>query len=307
MRKIALLASVSVFFLSASASAFVPTPVGGHPGEIDFSTRAAFERGLFEPATHPGSFRPANWNLYQLGVGYTHGTLGPFYDSFFRVDGTFFDSPAEVAETEVPGRCINLNALGQCEFHPSDTGLLLTPAIGANLVHTADFSFGVFLQGSIPVGVDLARFQLPRVDFLAGGAQVGVHVTDWFGFSSRLYLGSGSFGDGQQNAGMISQTLFHLDTPTFGELPWKLGMATGVYFEGDLTERIDEGYNAAYATGGFDDPIRTQRFAVMATAYVQIGDAIAVEGGYLQKLFGNDVPATQFFFAGVRGAFKIVD
>ena len=74
--------------------------------------------------------------------------------------------------------------------------------------------------------------------------------------------------------------------PRLGDLPWKLGAAGGVYFEGDLTSRVDEAYEAAYDTGGFGDPIRTQRFALMATGYVQISDYFAVEGGYIQKLFG---------------------
>ena len=45
---------------------------------------------------------------------------------------------------------------------PQDQGGLVTPTIGANLVHTSVFSFGLYLQATIPIDVDLAKFSNPR-------------------------------------------------------------------------------------------------------------------------------------------------
>jgi hypothetical protein len=39
--------------------------------------------------------------------------------------------------------------------------------------------------------------------------------------------------------------------------------------------------------------------------YFLVTDAFAVEGGYVQKLFGYDARATQFFYVGVRGSFAL--
>ncbi len=45
------------------------------------------------------------------------------------------------------------------------------------------------------------------------------------------------------------------------------------------------------------------RFAAAFFPYVQITDYVVLEVSYVQKLFGYDTPATQFFTAGVRVAF----
>jgi hypothetical protein len=299
---------------AADARAFVPTPVGGHPGEVDLSLRAGFERGLIEPNEFDGSWQKARWNLYQAGVGYTIGTVGPFDDFFIRLDNTFYTSPAETSDPDdlafpergSPAACITeLTAEGFCEFHPADSGWLITPSIGANLVHKADFSFGVFLQGTIPISVNLAKFALPRVDWIAGGTQLGVHVTSWFGYTARIYIGSGSSSDdGKQNAAIAVTNLLVLEARRW-LLPWKVGAAFGPYFEGDLTERFDEVYDAAYTAGYPDrrDRIRSMKFGIAVLPYIGVTEHAALELGYVQKLFGYDAPATQFFYAGARAAF----
>ena len=69
-------------------------------------------------------------------------------------------------------------------------------------------------------------------------------------------------------------------------------------------------YDAAYSGTGPDgaprrDRIRAARFALSILPYFLITDAFAVEGGYVQKFFGYDARATQFFYVGVRGSFAI--
>lgn len=93
----------------------------------------------------------------------------------------YYSIPAESSARDVlvdpdngvPAACLGKQlADGVCEFHPSDRGWLITPQVGANLVHKADYSFGLYLQGTIPIGVNLEKFVLPRVDWVAGGSQL---------------------------------------------------------------------------------------------------------------------------------------
>jgi hypothetical protein len=294
----------------SEARAFVPIPVGGHPGETDLMIRAGFERGLIEPNENQASWRKANWELFQLGVGHTIGTVGPFEFLYVRLDQQYYIAPAEtneLGELVFPEKneiaaCIGRRLPGgACEFHPADSGTLLTPQIGADLVHTADFSFGVFVQGTIPIGVDLERFVLPRIDYIAGGTQLGVHVTPWFGATARLYVGSGAFG--KQNAAVAMTNLYVFEAKKW-LLPWKVGIALGPYFEGDITERFDAAYDAAYTADYPDreDRIRSMRFGAAMLPFMAITENAALELGYVQKLFGYDVPATQFWYAGARAS-----
>lgn len=308
-----LLAAISMIFDARSSSAFVPIPVGGHPGELDLSLRLGLERGLVEPNEFDGSWQKANWNLYQGGVGYTYGTIGPFDDVFFRLDGTFFTSPAETSDPKnlkfpergTPASCIGTAMPeGFCEFHSEDQGWLITPSIGANLIHVADFSFGLFLQATIPISVDLSRFTLPRVDYVSGGTQLGVHLTPWFGYTARIYIGSGAnSSSGKQNAAIVITNSFVLEARSW-LLPWKIGIAIGPYFEGDLTERFDDVYDAAYTTGYPDrrDRIRAMKFGMTYLPFIGVTEHAALEFGFVQKLFGYDAPATQFLYIGARGA-----
>jgi hypothetical protein len=314
IRAIAISGISAATAISTSAEAFVAAPVGGHPGELDVGIRAAFELGKVEPNEYDGSWQKARWQVYSIGGGYTIGTVGPFDDFFIRLDNSLYRSPAESTDPDVlvnpdrgvPARCLGrFTAEGFCEFHPEDTGWLITPTVGGNLVHKADFSFGVFLQGTIPIGVNLAKFTLPRVDYFGGGLQLGVHVTPWLGYTSRIFIGSGAFGgEHTQNAAIALTNLLVFEAKRW-ILPWKAGVSVGPYFEGDLTERFDERYDAAYTAGYPDrrDRIRSTKFALALLPFFQITEHFAVELGYVQKFFGYDAPATQLWFAGARAAF----
>jgi hypothetical protein len=153
--------------------------------------------------------------------------------------------------------------------------------------------------------VDLRKFSLPRVDALAFGAQLGLHLTSWLGFESRTFVGLGArSGDARQNGAISSTDLLVFEARRW-LLPWRAGVKLGVFFEGDLTERFDEAYDAAY-TAGYPrrrDRIRSLRFATVVLPYVTVTDHLAFEGGYVQKQFGYDPEATVFLYAGVRAAF----
>jgi hypothetical protein len=160
-------AFLSFALAASSADALIPIPVGGHPKELDVFARLTLERGLVEPNENKASWQKANWEMFTVGGGYGVGDLGPLQDFSIRAEFTGYQSPAEVNDVGkgavAPGACHGVViGPGQCQFHPSDKGSFFTPSIGFNLVHTGSFSFGVFLLGNIPIGVDYSKFVLPR-------------------------------------------------------------------------------------------------------------------------------------------------
>ncbi len=298
-----LLLALPLLLIPASASALITSPVGGRPGQLDLSTRVSLERGKIEPNENEQSWQKARWNMYAFGVGYGVGDFGPIRDLYVRVDGTYVVSPAEVNErgTVTPDRCrgVALDAT-RCQFHAADRGGFITPSIAWNLVHELKMSFGMFVQSSIPVGLNLDKFVQPRIDHIAGGVQTAVRLAEAVTFEARLYFGSGTF-DKKQNSTVAITNLFGLEAREW-LLPWKVGVKFGTYFDGDLRERTDEIYDAAYTAGYPErrDRIRMMRFGTAIFPYLQVTEHAAIELGYVQKIFGYDTPATQFFHAGVR-------
>jgi hypothetical protein len=313
MRYVLAALSAACCILAASAAhALVPIPVGGHPGETDVFFRLSLERGKVEPNSNEASFQKARWNMYTAGGGYTYGTVGFLQDLSFRLEGTLYDSPAEISDPErgvvSADRCRSgvVPAPGRCQFHPADRGGFVTPAIIWNFVHTGDFSFGAFLTGNIPIGVNFKKFVMPRTDFFGGGFSVGVHPQPWMTFESRTYFGSGAkLGGGTQNSTVAILNVFGFEARKW-LLPWKAGFKFGTYFDGDLlNERYDDAYDQAYTPGypASRDRIRMMRFGLAVFPYMQITDSASLELSYVQKVFGYDTPATQFYTATTRVAF----
>jgi len=294
---------------SRLASAFVQTPVGGHAGEVDVSLRATFERGKTEPHSDAASYRPANWQVYQIGAGYTPGDVGFLRDLHLSLDLSYFSSPAEVNDP-ARGAVPEANCLGtsldasRCQFYPADDGFFVTPRLAFNAIHRGDTAFGFFLQSTIPFGIDRHRFVLPRLDYIAGGISFGTHLETWLSFESSGYVGSGQFSADAENSVVATSTLIGLEARRW-LLPWRVGIKSGPYFEGDLRRRFDERYDAAYTPGYPQkrERIQAMRFAIAFLPYVQITEHAALELGYVQKFFGYDAVATYSLYAGVRAAF----
>jgi len=193
---------------------------------------------------------------------------------------------------------------GSCQFHAPTSGVLLTPSLSFNLLHNAQFSFGLFAQGTARFGVQVGKFSLPRLDVFATGTQLGLHLTPWLGFENRVYVGFGARSStGRQNGAVSSTTLLVLEAQRW-VLPLRAGVKIGIFFEGDLRQRTDEIYDAAY-TAGYPprtDRIRSLRFGTVVLPYVTATDHVAIEGGYIQKQFGYDAEATVFLYTGLRAA-----
>lgn len=312
-RSLTALLVVAAVAVSSRAEALIPIPVGGHPKELDVFARVTLERGLVEPNENKASFQRAQWEMFTVGGGYGIGDVGVLQDLSVRAEITGYQSPAEVndlARGSVPaGACAGVvTAPGQCQFHPSDRGAFITPSIGASLVHTGQFAFGVFLVGNIPVGVNYEKFVVPRVDYVGGGFRAGTEFSSWFALETSFYVGSGSAGKGgRQNGTFAATQLLHFRTGRIGTSPFvRLGVKLGPYVDGDLIgERTDPAYDQAYTAGYPDrtDRIRMFRFAASAFPYAQVSDKVSLELGYLQKLFGYDTPATQLYTATIRYVF----
>jgi hypothetical protein len=313
LRPFVFLATVAGALLAAEhARALIPSPVGGRPGEVDVSLRLSLERGKVEPNSNEASFQKAQWELYTLGVGYTHERIGPLLDVSFRLEGTYVRSPAEQSDPDrgnvASDDCLSgvIPGPGRCQFHPEDDGGYVSPSIAFNVLHPGDFSLGFFVLGNVPLAIDFARFVTPRVDLIAGGVTVGVRMREWLTFESRAYVGSGMFvGDDKQPATIALTNLFGFEAKRW-LLPWKVGIKLGPYFDGDLIgDRADPNYDAAYTAGYPErsDRMRMMRFGVALFPYLQVTEHAALELGYVQKIFGYDTPATQFYTVGVRAAF----
>lgn len=304
------LLSLGPLLVSTSAHALIPVPVGGRAGDVDVTARVTLERGKVEPNENPASWQNANWELYSVGGGYTYGDAGPLRDLSFRLEGTWFTAPTERSDPSrglVPAdRCLTgrIPGPGQCVFHSADTGVFITPSFAFNVIHRPAFSFGFFLLGNIPIGIDSRRFVVPRTDFVAGGFQTGTRLSPSFTFESRTYFGSGlKMGGGKQNGTIAITNLLGYEAASW-LLPWKAGIKAGSYFDGDLFgERADAAYDAAYTAGYPErsDRIRMMRFGAVVAPYAQVTEHAALELSFVQKIFGYDTPATRFISIGVRG------
>lgn len=290
----------------ATADAFINVSVGGHEGEIDINAHFIGEFGKVEPTERPSTFQSADIKILNVGAGYTIGKVGPFQDFYVRLDGFYYIAAEESVERPDDDLPVGYPFFGQ------DKGGYVTATVATNFVHEARYAFGGFVQGTVPIDVDLEKFATVRLHYVAGGTTLGVFITDptkvvRFAYANRLFFGSGAYdGDFQQNANVAFTNLFVLEFARW-LLPWRAGLSFGPYVDGDLNEHVNGVYNRAYASVTPDlvagDRIRMFRFAVMVLPYFRVTDHAAVELGWVQKIFGYDTPATQFWTAGVRTTF----
>jgi len=283
--------------LPMGALAFVSSPVGGVPGRLDLRATVDLERGKVEPNEREESFQPAEWQTYGLSATYNFPVWNGLHGLYVRLGGLWVDTLAERGSDVPADLCLGRRlASGECEFYGPDAGAVVKLAAGADLIHTPTYALAVFLQGSLPIGLSLDKFVTTRVDYLAGGLSVGVRLSPWLTHSTALYLGTGA--PKSQNATVaLTQTL----NP---EVHWGVPLVFrfGTYFDGDLSERFDRRYDAAY-TPGFPeqrDRIRMMRFGMVMGVTAALTTRYAVEATYVQKIFGYDTPATRFFTLGAQ-------
>jgi len=286
-------------------------PVGGagkpaYEGAIDVNVHFVGGFGMVLPTERATTFQPANISILTGGVGYTIGRVGWLKNLQVRIDGAYFNAPTEQVE-----RADDDLPRGY-RFFSADRGGYATATIAANLVQNESVSFGAFVQGTLPIDVDLHKFSSVRLHYGAGGAALGVRLTELsnfisLGLSSRFFIGSGAYADGyQHNAAAGVSNLLVVEAVRW-VLPWRMGVSVGPYFESDLNESVNERYNSAYGSVSADlvsgDRTRSLRFALAVLPYFRVTENAAVELGYVQQLSGYDATATQFWSGGVRAQF----
>lgn len=324
------LCGLGVLASNGEASAFVSTPVGGRPGELDVNAQLTLERGKLEPNENQASYRKVTgWQEYKLGVGYTWGHYGPIEFFSTRLEATYFTTPEETNDpgewfiqpegsstgAQIQPECTagaQYLGNGLCRFYDKDDGTILSATISGAVIHDPKYALGLFLKFSAPIGMDLEKFGNPRMDYFAFGWQGGVELTNWLAYESTLYLGLGTRPFSKEKNGSVALgNLFHVKARQW-LLPWKAGFKLGPYVEGDINERFDERYDRAYSPQVLPQPgdsearqhqdrIRSARFALAMLPYFLVTEHLAVEAGYIQKFFGYDAPATQAYFVGLRG------
>jgi len=283
-----------LFVLVSPARAFVSGASGNAKGTT-VEAGVTLERGLVEPNENEDSWQDARWNLLNLAATQGFGNIGSLLDTFVRVGVTLFDSPAEVNErTQVAAANCRGEVIGEglCEFYGDDSGAVLRLAVGFNAIHTQRYTLGFSLEANAPISVNLDKFANPRVDYIAGSVNLGIQLTDWLSYETSLYVGSGPFGP--QNAQLAYTQLFGFRGESSSV---KYGLRLGPYVDADVTERFDDRYDAAYTPAFPDnrDRIRRARFGGLFNPYVTINDKYSVRLTYLQKAFGYDAAATQFW------------
>ncbi len=288
-----------------TARAFQNAALGGEEGEIDVNAQFVGAFGNTEPTERRTTWQDADIKVFNVGAGYTIGALGPLTEFYVRLDGAYFIAGEEIIDNP-EDELFGTRVFGE------DRGGFVTGTIATNFVHHPRYTFGAFLQGTVPIDVDFQKFTSVRLHYVAGGTTLGVFLTDpdklaRLSFHNRLFFGSGAYdGDAQHNAAVAMTNLFGLEFARW-LLPWRVGLRVGPYFEGDLNEHVNRGYHDAYARLSEDlvegDRIRAMRFSIAVLPYFHITDHAALELGYVQQLFGYDAQATQLWSAGVRVTF----
>lgn len=285
-KKNLLLGSAIGVFLGWSAQAFDAYPAAEKAGQFDLSLRGGLARGDVSPHSNAASLQQAEINYATFGAGYGIGDVGPFKDLYLRFEATTFKS--------------ELEKVGANQFYGADNGALSKLVVAFNLIHELDYSFGFFIAGTLPHGIEFDKFSNFQFDQLAGGTHLFVELTNHFVFDSSLYVGSGVHRRGGNQNGRFG--LDSMATLRMSEwlLPHAAGVRFGPYFEGDLTDRVDLRYNSVFSASGERDSIRSFQFGFKIQPYFKVMTNLAVELGYVQSLGGYYLPYSKVFTLGLH-------
>ncbi len=288
------------------AFAMPPVLTGGHEGEIDVNAHFRGAFGQVEPTERPTTFQSADIKTMSGGFGYTLGELGPLEDFYLRVGGSYSTAAAEAVESGEDDLPVGT------KFYEQDRGGTITAQVSTNLVHESNFTFGLFVQGTVPFGVDFAKFSNAHIHYVGGGTHISVFLTNpakliRLSYTSQIFLGSGAYqDDAQHNATIALTNLFALETAWWA-LPWRMGVSFGPYVEADLNEHASMAYQVAYSSVTPDlvtgERVRAMSLSFAVLPFFHVTDHAVVEGGFVQELFGYDAEATQIWTGGVRAMF----
>lgn len=290
----------------ASAEELSFPSLGGRDGEIDIDTSFVGRFGDVRPAADEATWQRADTRLFTLGVGYSAGKFGPLHDCYARVEGGALLSSAE--QVEEPNGPLPVGT----SFFPSDRGALVRGLLSANVLKTPRFSFGLYAEGTAPIGVDLRKYSSIRVHLVGGGTSLDVALTEpgdllRLRYRARLFVGSGAYdGDYQHNAELRVTNLVRLEAQRW-LLPWPAGIAVGPDVRADLNSYRNAVYADAYAKVLADarvgDEVQTTSVALAVMPYFHVTRHVAVEIGYAHVVTGTNLQATSTWLGTLRTTF----
>lgn len=272
--------------------------VGHQEGEIDLDTSLLFLEGTAKPAPATATWQQADTRLVTVGAGYAVGGLGPFLDCYARVEGGFLSSASELAGTSA-------NVPPGTGLFGHDRGGLVRGLASANVVRTSGLSVGLFLEGTLPVDIDRAKFSTLRLHLFGVGGDLEATLTAPNRLLSVRYRGRSFVGSGaseQHRPQLMVTNLLRFEAARW-VLPWPVGLALGPHLVADLTPYRSAPYAAAYASQGVGEQLQQLEVSLAVMPYVKLTRNVAFEGGYRKVLVGVDVPATQVWSASLRTAF----
>ncbi|MEM9692726.1 MAG: hypothetical protein AAGA56_09290, partial [Myxococcota bacterium] len=239
----------------------------------------------------------------EAGIGW--GDLGPLRRVRFALGGGYFVSGDE--RIERTGEPLPVGT----EFFPEDRGGHLALSASAELVERPQFALLAYVRGTLPIGVELAKYTNTRIHYALGGVRIGAHLNDRRDFirlSTRTFieLGSGAYtdGDGQHNAQLRLLPLLDLDFQRW-LLPFRAGLGVGPSLEFDINDHDNPAYQPVYDAAGprLFDAVRSTRLGIHAAPYFFFWRWGQLRLAIDSALAGRHIRATQRLFGELRVAF----
>ncbi|MBM4358774.1 MAG: hypothetical protein FJ096_11785 [Deltaproteobacteria bacterium] len=280
--------------------------IGRKEGEIDLDTGFDGMFGVARPGAAEPTWQRADTRVVSMGAGYAVGDLGPLHDCYARIEGGLLSSADERSES-----AYGPLPLGH-RFYPEDQAGYVRGFLSANVVSTPRFDFGLFLQATLPLSIDLRKFSTARMNWVGGGTTVDVALTEpnellRLGYRARVFVGSGAYdGAYQHNASIQVTNLLRLEAARW-LLRWPVGLSVGPHLEADVNSHRNAAYANAYADvapeAEIGAKVQTTSVAIAVLPYVKFTEHVALELGYQQVVVGTNVRATQEWVGTLRTAF----
>jgi hypothetical protein len=222
------------------------------------------------------------------------------------VEGAYFISAEETVDR--PGDALPRGF----PFYPEDSAGYVRVQLRANVVEAPRYALELFLVGTIPIDVDLAKFSNVHIHYASGGGTLRAHLTApddlvRLDGAGTMFIGSGAYdGTFQHNAQLGLDAMVGLSFRRW-LLPWRVTIMAGPAFLADLDEQINDVYREAYSVVSPDlmagDRVQQMQLAVRIRPTFAITKHAALDLRFDGQLAGADARATQIYTAALRAAF----
>lgn len=247
-------------FISQSALALVGQALPVNSGESVVDLRFTREGGKMKPTSDRDSWQNANNRITSLS--YRRGVESArFSDLYYSLEYRLIETPHESVASETK--------------HGAHTGHQVILGAGTSLHHSVDKRVDVYLRVSPLLDVDEKKFAQPRADLAQVGLVSGFNATSSIFFENVFHLGSGI---------PQEQNMYVLLSQAVGLRHGSSLFKVGPYIEADLESRKDERYG--------QEKIQLYKAGVLFEASMRLSESTALSVSYLQKVFGQYLPAT---------------